>query len=222
MISSRLFYIVVSIAVVIFSSVVHEVSHGLAALKCGDPTAKNAGRLTLNPAAHLDLFGSIILPFLMAYMGGPVFAYAKPVPYNPYNLRNRSRDEFLVAMAGPASNIVQAVIGAIVFNLLFNTWSGTYDTIYWVLQVLYTYVYINCILAFFNLIPLPPLDGSKVVSLFVKGHALDRYYELQRYSMLILLALLYVGPMVLGVDFLGVYLDATAGNMTNVLLGFGA
>lgn len=220
--SARILTMAFSVAAVIFSSIVHEVAHGYVALRCGDPTAKEAGRLTLNPAAHLDPFGSVILPLLMAYLGGPVFAYAKPVPYNPYRLKSRNRDEFLVALAGPVSNILQAVLGALAFYLCYQAWSGAYDALYWVCQLLVTYVYVNCVLAFFNLIPLPPLDGSKVVSLFLRGPALDRYYELQRYSMAILLAVLYLAPMVLKVDLLGIYLDATAGSLADLLLGWGA
>ena len=105
-------------ALVIFAIVVHEVAHGFVAYKCGDPTAKMSGRLTLNPLAHIDLFGTVLLPFMLVLMGGPSFGYAKPVPYNPNYLKDRRRDEILVALAGPASNILQAFLGALLLRLL--------------------------------------------------------------------------------------------------------
>ena len=117
--NQRIFMIVGSVALVMLSAIVHEVAHGWVAYKLGDPTAKQAGRLTLNPLAHLDPVGSVLLPLLMAWIGGPVFAFAKPVPYNPYNLRNPRRDEVLVALAGPASNLLQALVGAVAFRLAF-------------------------------------------------------------------------------------------------------
>ncbi len=220
----RLVLMVMSVVVVIFSSILHECAHGYVAYRLGDPTAKNAGRLTLNPAAHLDPFGSIILPLLMAFMGGPIFAYAKPVPYNPYNLRNHRVGEVLVALAGPCCNILQALVGALLYALVLRgapiALMGTPSSILaWVAWFLIVFVQVNLVLAFFNLIPLPPLDGSKVISLFLSDRALARYYRMQRYSMVVLLVVLYVVPMVLDVDILGLYLDATVGNLTDLLLG---
>ena len=107
----RLISIAVTVLLVMFSAIVHEVAHGLAAHLCGDDTAKEAGRLTLDPRAHLDPIGSVVLPVMMALLGGPVFAFAKPVPYNPYRLRKPRRDELIVALAGPASNLAQALLG---------------------------------------------------------------------------------------------------------------
>lgn len=209
-----------SVLLLMFSAIVHEVAHGWAASKLGDPTAEMAGRLTLDPRAHIDPFGSLILPFLMVLLNGPIFAYAKPVPYNPRNLRHPDRDEVLVALAGPASNILQALIGALLFNALYpvvplaagNVW-------YWVLYILSSYVYVNLMLAFFNLIPLPPLDGSKIIMPLLHGEAREKYYEIQRYSMPILIIVLYLVPMVLHIDPLGAYLDVTVGNLYALLLG---
>lgn len=220
----RIVLMVMSLAVVIFSSILHECAHGYVAYRLGDPTAKNAGRLTLNPAAHLDPFGSVVLPLLMAFMGGPIFAYAKPVPYNPYNLRNRRVGEVLVALAGPCCNILQALVGALLFALVLRVMPlgallSTSSALAWVARFLIVFVQVNLVLAFFNLIPLPPLDGSKVISLFLSDRALDKYYQVQRYSMVILLVVLYVVPMVFDVDILGIYLDATAYNLANLLLG---
>lgn len=214
--------VVVTVALVMFSAMVHEVAHGFVAHLCGDDTAKEAGRLTLDPRAHLDPLGSVVLPLMMALLGGPVFAFARPVPYNPARLRHPRRDELLVALAGPASNLLQAVLGAAAFGALVGgglgsaAWAG--GPAWWLLDVLLAYVYVNLVLCFFNLIPLPPLDGSKVVLYFLRGDARRKYYELQNYSMAILLVALYVLPGLLRVDPLGAYLDATAGRLYSALL----
>lgn len=219
-------YVLMTVATVVLlmvSASIHEFGHAMAAHLLGDDTAKRQGRLTINPLAHIDRFGSIILPLIMRLAGGPVFAFAKPVPYNPNNLRNPRRDEVLVAFAGPATNIVQAGVGAIVCRLL-----GRYAATsivsggvgYWAYYLAVTYVYLNCSLAFFNLIPLPPLDGSSIVSPLLKGKARSRYYTVQHYSMPILMILLYVVPSVLGFDPIDFYLEATAGSLANLLLGW--
>lgn len=146
------------IAVIMFSAVIHEVMHGYAADKLGDPTARYAGRLTLNPIPHLDPFGSVILPLILSLSGSPLFfGWAKPVPYNPYNLIKAPYwGEAIVAFAGPLSNFVLALVAALlirvgVFPLEFSS-------------VLFTIVIVNVMLGFFNLIPIPPLDGSKILS----------------------------------------------------------
>lgn len=205
--------VVVTVALVMFSAMVHEVAHGFVAHLCGDDTAKEAGRLTLDPRAHLDPLGSVVLPLMMALLGGPVFAFAKPVPYNPSRLRRPRRDELLVALAGPASNLLQALLGAMALGALVGGAPA-----WWMIDVLLTYISVNLVLCFFNLIPLPPLDGSKVVLYFLRGDARRRYYELQGYSMAILLAALYVLPGLLRVDPLGAYLNATAGRLYTALL----
>lgn len=226
---THLVMVAISVGLVMISAVLHEVAHGWVAYRLGDPTAKNAGRLTLNPAKHLDPVGSVILPLVMALVGGPIFAFAKPVPYNPNNLRHQRTDEVLVALAGPACNLLQALAGALVCRLLFGpimetTASGTYlltdsDAVYWAYQILSSYVYVNLMLMFFNLIPLPPLDGSHVVQLFLKGNARMSYYKIQAYSMPILLIVLYLIPMITPWDPLNWYLDVTAGNLSYALLG---
>ena len=210
---------VVSVVLVMFSVVLHEIAHGWATYRLGDPTAKQAGRLTLNPLVHLDPFGSVLLPLMLAIVGGPVFAFAKPVPYNPRNLRHPVRDEVLVALAGPFCNLLQALVGALLFRVLYSMWTGDLGVAYYVLSGLTSYIYVNLTLMFFNLIPLPPLDGSAIVSPLLKGDARVAYYKVQRYAMPILLILLWVLPYVLRFDPLGVYLNATAGNLYNVLLG---
>ena len=147
------------IAILIMSVVIHEVSHGYAALALGDVTAKYAGRLTLNPIKHLDPFGSVILPLLMSMVpGGIMLAWAKPVPYNPYNLNNKRWGELLVAIAGPLSNIAIAVlIGIVVRVSIMNGLNSP------ALNLAMITVIMNLYLAFFNLIPIPPLDGSKIL-----------------------------------------------------------
>lgn len=217
--------VVITVLLVMASAIVHEVAHGWAALLCGDTTARDAGRLTLDPRAHLDGFGSLLLPLVMALLGGPVFAFAKPVPYNPYKLRHPRRDELLVALAGPASNLAQALLGAVVLNLSWSaivkgvlTGALSTDMASLLLQVLSTYVMVNLVLCFFNLIPLPPLDGSKVVLFFLSGEARARYYRLEQYAMPILIIALYVLPSLLRLDPVGIYLDWTAGGLYDLLL----
>ncbi len=144
------------------SVVVHEVSHGYAAEALGDPTARYAGRLTLNPLKHLDPFGSFILPALTYFLGGFIFGWARPVPYNPYNLKNQKWGPAVVAAAGPISNIFLAVV----FGFLMRLGAGAL----WLegsLGLISSVVVINLVLAFFNLVPIPPLDGSKVAFAFL-------------------------------------------------------
>ena len=221
----RLISIAVTVLLVMFSAIVHEVAHGWAALRCGDATAKEAGRLTLDPRAHLDGFGSVLLPLVMALIGGPVFAFAKPVPYNPHRLRHPRRDELIVALAGPASNLLQALLGALVLRLAWDPIMGAaisgdlpLEVVALLIDVLTTYVSVNLVLCFFNLIPLPPLDGSKVVLFFLTGEARAAYYRLEQYAMPILIVVLYVLPSLLRFDPLGIYLDWTAGGVYNLLL----
>lgn len=224
--TERLVSIAVTVLLVMASAIVHEVAHGWAALKLGDPTAKEAGRLTLDPRAHLDGFGSLVLPLVMAFLGGPVFAFARPVPYNPSRLRNPRRDELLVALAGPASNLFQALLGTALLGLVWNlgveaALAGGVSV--WLIEgcldVLSTYVSVNLVLCFFNLIPFPPLDGSKIILFFLSGSARRRFYELQQYAMFALIVVLYVLPSLLYVDPLGIYLEHTAGAVYSALVG---
>lgn len=228
--SSQAFRIVLSVLLLMFSAIVHEVAHGFVAYLCGDNTAKNAGRLTLNPVKHLDPFGSVILPLLMAFAGNAVFAYAKPVPYNPNNLRNRKRDEVFVALAGPASNLLQALAGTVLFKLWNSYLMANHDVLQigistfgeslplLLLVIFSSYIWVNLMLCFFNLIPLPPLDGSKVLCYFLHGEALRKYYQIQQYAMPILIIALYILPR-LGVDPVGAYLDVTCNTVYSWFMG---
>lgn len=170
--SSLVFFVIV----IIFSAIIHEYSHGWMAYRLGDPTAKYAGRLTLNPLKHLDPFGSVLLPILLAPTGF-IFAYAKPVPYNPLNLRDKKWGEIKVAVAGPASNFILAfVIGQI---LQFMP-SSPMD------PFLLVIVFANVILGVFNLLPIPPLDGSSFLFTFVPMSPQTRMM-LHRYGFVFLL-----------------------------------
>ena len=219
----RVAQIAISVLLVMVSASIHEFGHAYTAYRLGDDTAKRAGRLTINPLAHIDRFGSVILPLIMGVMGGPIFAFAKPVPYNPRNLRNPRRDEVIVGFAGPLMNVLQATVGAVAARVL---WEVGYTSIvmggvtYWLYIVFTTYVYVNCTLAFFNLIPLPPLDGSSIIAPLLKGEALRKDYVVQRYSLPILMVVMYLLPGYLHFDPLGIYLDATAGNLVSLLLGW--
>ena len=145
------------IVIIIFSAIIHEVMHGVAADKLGDQTARYAGRLTLNPIPHLDMFGSILLPLVLALTGSTFFfAWAKPVPYNPYNLRPGRFSEAIVAGAGPASNLVIALLTGFLVRL--HVLGPAMDSILFIIIV------VNIMLCIFNLIPIPPLDGSKILS----------------------------------------------------------
>ncbi len=155
-----------SFLILVFSIVVHEVAHGVTALWQGDETAKRAGRLTLNPISHIDPIGSILVPLLcVIFPGSVILGWAKPVPFNPYNLRNRRFGEALVAVAGPLSNIAIAVIAGLC--LRFAGDMGLMDISEGMKALLQITVVTNLALAVFNLVPLPPLDGSKILySLF--------------------------------------------------------
>jgi len=183
--------LIFQLLILIMSVVIHEVSHGLAAYKLGDPTAKDHGRLTLNPIAHLDFVGSFLVPMLLWFASGGtfVFGWAKPVPYNPYNLRDQKRDPALVAIAGPISNFLIALFFGMIFRFFgpFLLASPKAELIQIIFQAI---ILINIVLAVFNLIPIPPLDGSKILFSFLPP-SLDYVQQaLERYGFFILLAFL--------------------------------
>ncbi|MFA6458815.1 MAG: site-2 protease family protein [Candidatus Paceibacterota bacterium] len=149
---------IIYIIILIFSIVLHELAHGFMADRLGDPTARLSGRLTLNPISHIDPIGSILVP-LVTSLAGFTFGWAKPVPYNPYNLKDKRMGEFLIAIAGPATNLLIAIIFGTILRFVAAGATATTPFI----EITYYIVIINIVLAVFNLIPVPPLDGSKLL-----------------------------------------------------------
>jgi Zn-dependent protease len=179
---------IASIAIVSITS--HEAAHGFVADRLGDPTARERGRLTLNPIPHIDLFFTILLPLVLILSGtGIVFGGAKPVPVDVSRLRNPRRDWALVGAAGPAMNVAIAVGLAIVLSVL--THLGGLGESSGVTEVLAAGIFINTLLAVFNLLPIPPLDGSRVVQYLLSGEALAFYRRLDRIGLLIVVALVF-------------------------------
>lgn len=220
-----LFGLLASAAAVIIGIVVHESAHALAAYLLGDRTARSQGRISLNPLRHIDPFGTILLPLIMILAGGPVFAFAKPVPVYLGNLKHPKRDEVIVSLAGPLSNIALAVLGALLLRGLANDPALFADGLAaqvapHLVRFSLTLMSVNLSLAFFNLIPLPPLDGSSLLVLFLKGRALQTYYEVQRYSMPILIVVLYVLPSLLHIDLIGLYFSITVDPLYLNLISF--
>ena len=185
----------------IVAVVLHELAHGYVADRLGDPTARLAGRLTLNPIKHLDVFGSFLLPVVLKLSGSPViFGYAKPVPVNFANLHDVRKGTIWVASAGVLTNMLLAVISAGIYQILSATEA------YWVqaqlalpavivLQLLTYSVIINCVLALFNLIPIPPLDGSRIVVMLLPAALRVPYARLERFGIIIIFVLLVTGPL---------------------------
>ena len=221
-------YILISALCFIPAIVFHEVAHGVAANALGDPTAKVAGRLTLNPLAHIDPFGTVLLPLLMAMMNGPVFGYAKPVPYNPAYFADKRKGDLLVGLAGPAANLAMSLIGAALMWAVwmsYPAWSGAYTTggiaagfFDFLFTFLPMFTIINLYLMFFNLLPIPPLDGSSIFAMLIPEKHLGTYYTVERYAMPIFLVVAFVVPYATGFNPFAIYLNATAGNLANVLL----
>ena len=184
-------FLIFQIVILIFSIVLHEVSHGWVANSLGDPTAKNAGRLTLNPLPHIDPIGSLALPLFLVVMssitgGGIIFGWAKPVPVNPANLRDQKWGSVMVSLAGPASNLAVALI----FGLLLRFLGG--DALNPSLALLFGYIaYINILLAVFNLLPIPPLDGSHILFSLLPASLNSIKIFLSQYGFLVLLFIVF-------------------------------
>jgi Zn-dependent protease len=174
------------IIVLIFSAIIHEYMHGWMAERLGDNTAKDAGRLTLNPIPHLDLFGSIILPSLMALSGtGIIFGWAKPVPFNPNNLNDKKWGPAKVAIAGPMGNLIIAVMLGL--SLRFLEIANPTMIALFAMAIL-----INLVLMIFNLVPIPPLDGSKVIIPFLPFKWQMQLMKLERYGMILVLLFIFI------------------------------
>lgn len=179
---------------ILFAITVHEVAHGWVASKLGDQTARMLGRLTLNPIKHIDPIGTILVPAILLWLGGFIFGWAKPVPVNWNNLGKPKRDMALVAAAGPGANLLMALIWALVakISLAFAT-SPPQNWVQYVLVMAQAGILINFVLLVLNLFPIPPLDGSRVVSSFLSPKAAYAYNKVEPYGFFILLALLATG-----------------------------
>jgi Zn-dependent protease len=193
----------------IFAITLHEVAHGFVAYRLGDPTAKVLGRLTLNPLKHIDLFGTIIIPIILFKLGGFIFGWAKPVPVDYRNLRKTRRDSVLVAIAGPLANLLMAVLWALIAKLGFILRN---DDVIWGVVLIYMGmigIAINTVLMILNLIPIPPLDGSRVLSAMLSPRASMQYNRIEPFGFLILVILLasgllnqFMSPLVSGLQTL--------------------
>lgn len=198
------------IIALIMSIVLHEMAHGYAANWLGDPTARLQGRLSANPLVHVDPLGSIIIPSLLFFSGTPIlFGWAKPVPYNPYNLRDQKYGEAKVAAAGPATNIVIAIAFSILIRMSdVLTLPDTFITIAWQIVLL------NIVLAFFNMLPIPPLDGSKILMSILPFNARRKYQEftmwMERLGMFAMFAFLFLFIMLLADPFFALVLNITS------------
>lgn len=185
--------LIFTLIILLFSAVIHEVMHGAVADRLGDPTARLAGRLTFNPLKHLDPVGSVLLPLLMALLpGGVIFGWARPVPYNPYNLKRPERDGAIIALAGPLSNLGIAIVFSLLIQIavLFLPSNSDFPAV--VMQLSVQTILVNVTLAVFNLVPLPPLDGSKILFAFLKQDSEIRLF-LERYGTIALFIFIFWG-----------------------------
>ena len=180
-----------SFVILIFSIVIHEFAHGWMANSLGDPTARFMGRLTLNPIVHIDLMGSIILPLFLLLSGSSyMFGWAKPVPYNPYNLKDKKNGELLVAIAGPVSNLTIALIFGIIIRILSSQGYAIDNNIMIMFGIIVLY---NILLAVFNLVPIPPLDGSKVLFHFLPYSMRNIRDVLEKNGMIFIILFIFFG-----------------------------
>lgn len=187
--------LILSLVILLFSAILHEVAHGFVADRLGDPTARLMGRLTLNPKSHIDPMMSIALPLLLLMSGSPViFGAAKPVPVDPFNLKDGRKDMALVALSGPLTNVLIAVFGALILHATSNFLSpDNFSVPIWfasIQDILVTIVNLNLLLAIFNLLPIPPLDGSKVFALLLPEEQANAYLAISSIGIFILFFLL--------------------------------
>ncbi len=215
---NTLFQIATWLIPLIIAIVFHEVSHGLVARRLGDPTAEERGRLTFNPIRHVDPFGTVILPLILALSHAPIFGWAKPVPVNYRRLRNPRRDMVLVALAGPGMNLLLAVAGALVVAATLS-YSSNPDSLTTTLIAgnALNFVLINLFLAVFNLLPIPPFDGGHVVQGLLPPAAAQSFAQIGRYSLLVLIMLLLVLPAI-GINVVGHVVSPLVDGLANGLL----
>ena len=216
---NTLFQIATWLFPLIIAIVFHEVSHGLVARRLGDRTAEERGRLSLNPVRHIDPFGTVILPLLLAITHAPIFGWARPVPVNYRRLRRPRRDMVLVALAGPGMNLLLAIIGAVVLAATLSM-SSNADSLTTALLAgnALNFVLINLFLAVFNLLPIPPFDGGHVVQGLLPPSAAAAFAKVGRYSLLVLVLLLLVLPMV-GINVVGHLVSPIVDKLATGLLG---
>ncbi len=215
--------IIYSVAVwlvpLVIAIVFHELAHGLVARRLGDTTAERKGRLTLNPVKHIDPFGTVILPMLLAISHAPVFGWAKPVPVNYARLRNPRRDMVLVALAGPGMNLLLALFGTALLTATIMLSGGAQSGGAAILAAnALNFVLINIFLAVFNLLPVPPFDGGHVVEGLLPGPLAVKFRRLGRYSLFLLMILLLVLPA-LGMDVVGHVVSPVVDWIAGMLLG---
>ncbi len=181
---------IIALVILIFSAILHEVAHGYVAERFGDPTARLAGRLTLDPRKHIDPMMSIVLPLITYFSSGIIIGGAKPVPVDPFNLRDGRKDMALVSLAGPATNILLAIAASLILKII----PSSPDLILNALSlILINIVHLNLLLAIFNLIPIPPLDGSKIFSLLLPERLANAYLSLGSIGIFIIFFLLLSG-----------------------------
>ena len=191
--------IATQLIVILFAITIHEAAHGWAANKLGDPTAMIMGRVTLNPIAHIDPIGTVLLPLLLVIMRAPPFGWAKPVPVNPMNLKNPKKDHLLISAAGPVSNFCVAIVAGIILKILLTITGNTAPPGFNITQVLVTILYysvlLNVFLAVFNLIPIPPLDGSGILLGLVSEEAAQKIEQLRPYGFIIVIGMMWLGVL---------------------------
>jgi Zn-dependent protease len=194
--------VVILFGCLVVAVLLHEISHGFAAFLLGDDTARRAGRLTLNPVPHVDPFGSLILPAMGALAGLPIIGYAKPVPIDPGRLRRPRRDLLLVSLAGPACNLVLMAAAALATRWLLGAGGGLASGIGargddLLVQVVFSFAVVNLLLGLFNLLPIPPLDGSAILERFLPEAWLPNWYRFRPYGILVVLLLVFLVPGVI-------------------------
>lgn len=236
---SKLLIGIISYVVFIISASTHEYSHARASYELGDKTARDLGRLTLNPLAHIDIFGTVILPIMAIFTGIPLIGFMKAVPVNSYNLKNRERDQAIIAFAGPFSNLIIAIIAFIIIKVATLKIDGTFliykfiillqennniitsillNFIPVLLSFLIMFYIINIMLMFFNLLPFPPLDGGWILRFLLSDSKRAIYDKIYPYGFLILYALLFAGILGTIFDFIYSIANSFLGDSFKVIL----